>query len=143
MTSTMPTAGVAVSPQLDRAQLAQMAQGPVASKARSPMLMAVCQSFEAVFMSQLMRVMRQGESKDKLFGGGMAEGIYRELLDDQLAGEMATSGSTGMAEMLYNQLERQAIAQELANQSRGQRTDTAAGGAMEAANNAGLRRTSP
>jgi Rod binding domain-containing protein len=138
----MPTTGVALSPQLDRTALARMAQGPQAAKAHFPMLMAACQSFEAVFLSQLMRVMRQGESEDKLFGGGMAEGIYRELLDDQLASEMATSGSTGIAELLYGQLEQLAIAEERAKQSLGQGTDTAANPAMETADNAGIRRTS-
>lgn len=143
MTLTMPTAGVAVSPQLDRTQLAQMAQAPEAAKARFPLLMAACQSFEAVFLSQVMRVMRQGESEDKLFGGGMAEGIYRELLDDQLAGEMATSGSTGVAAMLYEQLEQQAIAAEQLRESRRHGTDTGANEATETADNAAIRRTSP
>jgi len=43
--------------------------------------------------------------KDTLFGDSMAEGIYRELLDDQLADEMATSGSTGISQTLYDSLE--------------------------------------
>jgi Rod binding domain-containing protein len=143
VTLSLPTAGVAVSPQFDRTQLAQMAQAPEAAKARFPKLMAACQSFEAVFLSQLMRIMRQGESEDTLFGGGMAEGIYREFLDDQLASEMATSGSTGVASLLYEQLERHAEAEQRANEMRGHGTETAAGGATETADNAIERRTSP
>jgi len=143
VTLTMPTAGVAVSPQFDRTQLAQMAQAPEAAKAGFPMLMAACQSFEAVFLSQLMRVMRQGESKDKLFGGGMADGIYRELLDDQLGSEMATSGSTGIASLLYEQLEQQAVAAQRVDEMLGHGTDTVASGATETADNAARRRTSP
>lgn len=105
MADAMPMAGVAFMPVLDRAALAAQADNSQAASARNPMLMAACQSFEAIFLSQLMRVMRQGESKDKLFGGGLAEGIYREMLDDQLAREMATAGNTGLSGMLYEQLE--------------------------------------
>jgi len=108
--AAMPVSGVAFMPRLDRAALAAEAHNAQAAGARDPELMAACQHFEAVFLSQLMRVMRQGESKDKLFGGGLAEGIYRELLDDQLAGEMATTGGTGISAMLYEQLEAAALA---------------------------------
>jgi Rod binding domain-containing protein len=104
------TAGVAFMPVLDRAALAVEADNPQAASARCPELMAACQSFEAVLLSYMMRVMRQGESRDKLFGGGLAEGIYREMLDDQLTREMATSGGTGIAQMLYEQLEAAAVA---------------------------------
>ena len=105
MTNAVPTSGVAFVPVLDRAALAAHADNAQATAARSPELMAACQCFEAVFLSQLMRVMRQGEMKDKLFGGTMAEGVYHELLDDQLTTEMATSGSTGISRMLYDYLE--------------------------------------
>jgi Rod binding domain-containing protein len=112
VTDTLSAAGVAFAPTLDRAALTARADNPQAAHARLPELMAACQSFEAVFLSQLMRVMRQGESKDKLFGGGMGERIYREFLDDQLASEMATTGSTGIAEMLYERLEAAALADQ-------------------------------
>ena len=110
MAESIPVSGVAFVPTLDRAALAAQADNPQAAGARDPELMAACQNFEAIFLSQLLRVMRQGESKDKLFGGGLAEGIYRELLDDQLAREMATSGSTGISRMLYDDLEPAVLA---------------------------------
>jgi flagellar protein FlgJ len=138
----MPVAGVAFVPQLDRAALAARADNPLAASARVPELMAACQSFEAVFLSQLMRVMRQGESKDKLFGGGMAEGIYREMLDDQLASGMATAGSTGIAEMLYAQLETVALAEQArARATHG--TDTVPNPVMEAAHDTVTQGVSP
>jgi flagellar protein FlgJ len=121
-------------PTLDRGVLDELASNPQAARARDPKLMAVCQCFEAVFMSQLFRVMRQGESKDTLFGGGMAEGIYREMLDDQLASEMATTGSTGIAEILYDRLEATALAQKAhAENASGDGTDTGPALVMEAA----------
>jgi flagellar protein FlgJ len=142
VTNAAPTAGIAFVPQLDRAALAARADNPLAASAHDPELMAACQSFEAVFVSQLMRVMRQGESKDKLFGGGMAEGIYREMLDDQFASEMATSGSTGIAEILYAQLEAVALAQR-ARARAAHGTDTVPNTVMEAVHDTVTQGVSP
>ena len=147
MTNAAPTAGVAFVPQLDRAALTALADNPLAAGARDPELMAACQSFEAVFVSQLMRVMRQGESKDKLFGGGMAEGIYRELLDDQLASEMATTGSTGIAQLLYDDLEQLALLQaaqaKRARETFAHGTDTVPNTVMEAVHDTVTQGVSP
>jgi Rod binding domain-containing protein len=141
------TAGVAFMPVLDRAALAVEADNPQAASARCPELMAACQSFEAVLLSQLMRVMRQGESQDKLFGGGLAEGIYGELLDDQLTREMATSGDTGIAQMLYDQLEAAAAADTAragsAPEATAHGTDTVPTVLMEATYDGWTRRRSP
>jgi Rod binding domain-containing protein len=127
VTNAVPTSGVAFMPALDRGALAARADNPQAAAARVPELMAACQSFEAVFFSQLMRVMRQGEMKDKLFGGTMAGGIYREMLDDQFADEMATSGSTGISTILYDSLEPLALLSQAqraeASSSHGHGTD--------------------
>ena len=137
MTNAVAASRVAFTPTLDRRALDGLASNPQAARTRYPKLMAVCQCFESVFMSQLFRVMRQGESKDTLFGGGMAEGIYREMLDDQLANEMATTGSTGIAEMLYGQLEAVALAQKArAENASRDGTDTGPALVMEAADDA-------
>ncbi|MBN1916594.1 MAG: rod-binding protein [Verrucomicrobia bacterium] len=105
MTNGVSTSTIAFMPALDRAALTARAESPQAAAVRIPKLLAACESFEAVFLSKLMRVMREGEPKDTLFGGSMAEGIYREMLDDQFADEMAKSGSTGIGRILYNSLE--------------------------------------
>jgi len=147
VTDTVPTSGVAFSPALDRAALAARADNPQAAAARIPELMAACQSFEAVFLSQLMRVMREGETKDKLFGGSMAEGIYREMLDDQLANEMATTGSTGISRTLYDSLEElELLAQAQRAQaagSTGHGTDVVPDLVTEVGHDKLVRRTSP
>ncbi len=143
MTNAVAASRVAFMPTLNRGVLDELASNPQADRSRYPKLMAVCQCFESVFMSQLFRVMRQGESKDKLFGGGMAEGIYGEMLDDQLAGEMATTGSTGIAEMLYGQLEAVALAQKARAESTSRDgTDTGPALVMEAADDATTQTTS-
>ena len=152
MTDAWPVSGVAFVPMLDRAALVARVDNPQAARARYPELMAACQSFEAIFLSQLMRVMRRGESDDKLFGGGMAEDIYRELLDDQLAGEMATTGSTGVAELLYDQLEAATRADRAptedaqgadAHGADAHGTDTVPNRVMEAVHDTATRRMSP
>jgi len=147
-----PTSSVAFVPVLDRTALTLQADNPQALGARDPELMAACQCFEAVFLSQLMRVMRQGESKDKLFGGGLADGIYREMLDDQLTREMATSSGTGIADMLYEQLEAAALTNRLragnaqqtsAHGTDAHGTDTVPNRLMEATHDGLTRRMSP
>ena len=143
MTNAVPAPRVAFTPTLNRGVLDQLASNPQAARTRCPKLMAVCQCFEAVFMSQLFRVMRQGESKDKLFGGGMAEGMYREMLDDQLANEMATTGNTGIAEILYERLEATALAQKAyAHNASGDGTDTGPALVMEAGDDVTTQTTS-
>ena len=158
MEHALTASGTTFAPVLDRASLAAQAKSnPVAARARVPELMAACQAVESVFLTQLMRVMRQGESKDKLFGGGLADGIYRDLLDDQLANEMATVGSTGIAQMLYDQLEAASLPAKVAaggaEQARASHaktqdaeargTDTVASGIMEAPDTMTNRRTAP
>jgi Rod binding domain-containing protein len=134
-------------PLLDRTALAVEANNPQAASARCPELMAACQSFEAVLLSQLMRVMRQGESEDKLFGGGLAEGIYREMLDDQLTRGMATSGDTGIAQMLYDQLDAAAAADAAragsTHEATAHGTDTVPTMLMEATHDGRIARRSP
>jgi flagellar protein FlgJ len=144
VTNPAPASPIAFMPTLNRGSLTELASNAQAARARVPELMAVCQCFEAVFLSQLFRVMRLSEPKDKLFGGGMAEGIYREMLDDQYASQMATTGGTGIAEMLYNQLEAAALpAKNRLHDSGRDGTDTGPTFVMEAADDVTTRRMAP
>jgi Rod binding domain-containing protein len=67
-------------------------------------LYKVSQEFEAIFIKQLLNVMRKSISKTGLMDGGMAEEIFEDMLYDEYAKKMAESGSFGIADMIYKQL---------------------------------------
>lgn len=80
----------------------------VGSKALSEdeKLRAVANEFESVFVNLLMKQMRSTVPENDFFGGGAAEKTWRELQDQELSRELATKGSFGVAEMVYDQLKR-------------------------------------
>lgn len=71
---------------------------------KSSKLYKVSQDFEAIFIKQMLNVMRKSVSKTGLMDGGMAEEIFEDMLYDEYAQKMAKSGSFGIADMIYRQL---------------------------------------
>lgn len=76
-------------------------KGPVD---KSSKLYKVSQEFEAIFIKQMLNVMRKSVSKSGLLDGGMAEEIFEDMLYDEYAKKMAVTGSFGIADMIYKQL---------------------------------------
>jgi flagellar protein FlgJ len=66
-------------------------------------LYKVCQEFEAIFIKQMLNVMR----KTELFHGGFEEEIFEDMLYDDYAKKMAVTGHFGLSDMLYKQLANQ------------------------------------
>jgi Rod binding domain-containing protein len=64
-------------------------------------LKAACDSFEALFMQQMLKQMRATIPKDAMFGGGAAEQIYTDMLDAELSKEMAHGGGLGISRLLF------------------------------------------
>jgi flagellar protein FlgJ len=71
---------------------------------RSGKLYGVCQEFEAIFIKQMLNVMRKTVHKSGLMDGGMAEEIFEDMLYDEYALKMAQSGQFGLSDMLYREL---------------------------------------
>lgn len=67
-------------------------------------LYKVSQEFEAIFIKQMLNVMRKSVAKTGLLDGGMAEEFFEDMLYDEYAEKMAESGSFGIADMIYKQL---------------------------------------
>ncbi len=67
-------------------------------------LKKVCEDFETVFLNYTLQKMRETVPKDDLMGADHGEQIYRGMLDEELAKQMATSGGVGLASMLFRQL---------------------------------------
>jgi Rod binding domain-containing protein len=99
--------------ELPRIRQSQAASGSPAAQAasgarpqidKSSKLYRVSQEFEAIFIKQMLNVMRKSVSKTGLMDGGMAEEIFEDMLYDEYAQKMAESGSFGIADMIYRQL---------------------------------------
>jgi Rod binding domain-containing protein len=67
-------------------------------------LYKVSLQFEAIFIKQMLNVMRQSVDKSGLIDGGMAEDIFEDMLYDEYAKKMAESRQLGIADIIYEQL---------------------------------------
>ena len=62
------------------------------------------QMYEKQFLRQMVKAMRNSVSHSALTKPGMAEGIYREQLDDKYVDNWVNRGGTGFGEMIYREL---------------------------------------
>ena len=60
--------------------------------------------FEAFFLSQMLNNMTSGLQTDKTFGGGEAEKIFKDMLNDEYAKSMSSQGGIGIADMVYREI---------------------------------------
>ncbi len=60
--------------------------------------------FEAFFLSQMLNNMTSGLQTDKTFGGGEAEKIFKDMLNDEYAKSMSRQGGIGIADMVYREI---------------------------------------
>ena len=67
----------------------------------------VAQDFEAIFIKKLFDEMDKTiDRKNSLFYGGEAEDIFRGMLNEERAKDMAKTGGIGLSEIIYKQLSR-------------------------------------
>ena len=66
----------------------------------------VGKDFEAVFIHQMLELMSQGVETPETFGGGSSEGIFRSMMNEKIAAEVAKSGGLGVADAIENQIKR-------------------------------------
>lgn len=67
-------------------------------------LKSACRQFEAFFLQDLLKTMRESIPKTRLLDGGRGEDVYRSLLDHEWAKKMASAGGIGLARILYERL---------------------------------------
>lgn len=60
--------------------------------------------FEQVFLTSYLETMFSGVKTEAPFGGGTGENIFRSLLLNEYAGEMAQSGGIGLADQVYREM---------------------------------------
>ncbi len=61
--------------------------------------------FEALLLTNLLRIMRESIDQSELFGSGLGGQFYMELIDQQIARALAEKGGIGIADLLMRQLE--------------------------------------
>lgn len=69
-------------------------------------LRELCQEFESLFLYRLLKEMRKAVPRSSLVHGGLAEDIFLDLRDQELARSSSRAGNLGLGELLYEQLSR-------------------------------------
>lgn len=65
---------------------------------------AVSQDFEAVFISQMLNGMFEGDELTSYFGGGTAGEVYKSFLTNEYGKVLAKSGGIGIAAQVKKEL---------------------------------------
>jgi murein DD-endopeptidase MepM/ murein hydrolase activator NlpD len=79
------------------------AQGASGDKRQSE-LKKVSQEFEAIFIAQMLKVMRETIEESGLLEGGFGSSIYTELFDQEVSLSFARRGTLGISDLLYRSL---------------------------------------
>jgi len=78
---------------------------------QSSTLKEACQDFESIFLYFLLKQMRSTVPKTGFISGGKAEEVFQQMLDEELAKEMAKAGGIGLGKMLEEQFGRESRSQ--------------------------------
>ncbi|HSR67151.1 MAG TPA: rod-binding protein [Acidobacteriota bacterium] len=81
-------------------QLKEAQQRPQAS------LEEMARQFEAVFVAQLLKVMRESIGSSGLFEDAPGKDVHMSMMDQHLAQELVKQGGFGLAEQMRQYLER-------------------------------------
>jgi peptidoglycan hydrolase FlgJ len=71
---------------------------------KSSELYKACLDFEAIFIKQMLNVMRKTVQKEGLLDGGLSEDVFEDMLYDEYAKKMAETAQFGLAETMYLQI---------------------------------------
>ena len=66
----------------------------------------VAREFEAMFVTMMLKSMRETVGKDTLTGGGRGEETFRSLLDQEYANAAVSGGGIGLAQTLERELSK-------------------------------------
>jgi len=77
---------------------------PDSPQVREARLKKATQDFEALFLAQMWKQMRQGVGKDGLLSSPQSES-YISMFDQEMGVKMAEAGGIGLGDMLFRQLQ--------------------------------------
>jgi Rod binding domain-containing protein len=69
-------------------------------------LKKACADFEALFIHQLLKFMRQAAPSNALLGNGPGTEIYQSLIDQELSNHLAERSGIGLGEIMARQILR-------------------------------------
>lgn len=94
----------AIDQAFSTSRVSQVKKNPAGNKEQEK-LKEACQGFEAIFLSTMMKSMRQTLPGDSLFGESQGLDIYQSMYDQHLADKLAASGrGPGIADFFYSGL---------------------------------------
>jgi flagellar protein FlgJ len=64
----------------------------------------VARQFESLFLQQMLKSMRQASFGDPIFGDNPGTNMFRDLFDQQVAGDISAGRGIGLADLLVRQL---------------------------------------
>jgi len=72
-----------------------------------------CREFEAIYVNEMYKSMRKTVPESGMFEKkGMAEEVYREMLDMEMARQTASGDGMGIGKAMYQQLHKQFYKQD-------------------------------
>ena len=77
---------------------------PEAANAKAGKIKQLANEFESIFLEIVLKSMRETVGKSELVNGGNAEDIYRSMLDQEYAKNMAGMRQTGIGDAIEKQL---------------------------------------
>ena len=84
----------------------QAAVGPGKAKEEAK-LQDACQQFEQMFLTQMMKQMRQAGPKGGMFGNSQGADQFADMLDQERAKDWSQNGGIGLASMMFEQMKKQ------------------------------------
>ena len=79
------------------------------AKPQDEQIREAAKEFESVFLFQMLKQVRNSIHKEEgLMNGGLGEEMFTGMLDEEYAKVMANSNSTGLADVIYEQMSRNA-----------------------------------
>ena len=69
-------------------------------------LRSSCREFEAIYVMEMYKSMRKTVPDSGMFKKGMAEEVYREMIDMELAKKTAAGDGMGIGKAMYDQLHK-------------------------------------
>jgi flagellar protein FlgJ len=71
-------------------------------------LKGLCQDFEAILIHTFLRQMRETVPEDGYLDAGMGQDLFQDMMDMEVAREMARKGGFGLGRLLYQQFQNDA-----------------------------------
>jgi len=84
-----------------------LGKGPGGKSLDEGKLKKACEDFESIFISKMLKVMRQSIPKTGLLDGGSQQDMYLSLFDEELSKSMAKKGGMGLGKILYQNVTNQ------------------------------------